>query len=93
MAAQKNKELFKNSPGPLAENFPPALPKFICQPKLFLNKLVLWSSNGMTSAQGCNHWPRETGLPPTEFNEEYRETGLCNDDCYCIQLLTITGWF
>ena len=37
---KKNSELLKNSPGPLAENFPPRCPKFICQPKLFLNKLL-----------------------------------------------------
>lgn len=93
MVAQKNKELFKNSPGPLAENFPPALPKFICQPKLFLNKLVLWRSNGMPSAYHSNHRPNEIGLPPTKTNDENCENNLCNEDCYGIQLAEITGRF
>jgi hypothetical protein len=35
----------------------------------------------------------EIGLRPTKANEENRENDLCNEDCYCIQLLKFTGWF
>ena len=39
---KRNQNCSKTARGPLAENFPPRCPKFVCQPKLFLNKLVLW---------------------------------------------------
>ena len=83
MAVHKNKELFKNSPGPLAENFPPSkLPKFICQPKLFLNKLVLWQST-------C---PSQIGVLMAKITEQKTQNSLHNEDSYCIQNLNITGW-
>jgi len=80
----KNKELFKNSPGPLAENFPPSkLPKFIRQPKLFLNKLVLRQSP-------C---PSQFGVLRTKKAEQKTLKNLHKEDSYCIQKLNITGWF
>ncbi len=78
---------------PSQKTFPPGTPNLFCQPKLFLNKQFLWSSNGMPSSLDRNRRPRETGLLLTENNEENYENNLCNKDCYCIQLLKFTGWF
>jgi len=39
--AQKQFGTVQKQPGTPGRKFPPQCPKFVCQPKLFLNKLVL----------------------------------------------------
>jgi len=83
MAVHKNKELFKNSPGPLAENFPPQqAPQIYLPAQTVFEQTSLWHSTCVS----------QIDILRTKITEQKTQNSLHNKDSYCIQNLNITGW-